>query len=161
MNVAKTTLNSKYIGAESEHFAALVVDAIQGVKTVSCCLTPDLKMTLDATGDSEWRHKISCSSNQCSENTRQISQRIHALRWVCIISDGSSFTGNAAADYWRQNCFARFQSSTTSNAIGRSNSNHRSKRTRTSQTEVSDGRTKEHCCFLGSGILPKQKLKRF
>lgn len=34
MNVAKTTLNSKYIGAESDFFAKLIVDAIMGVKVV-------------------------------------------------------------------------------------------------------------------------------
>lgn len=34
LNVARTTLNSKYIGAESDHFAKLIVDAIKAVETV-------------------------------------------------------------------------------------------------------------------------------
>jgi len=35
VNVAKTTLNSKYIGAESDYFANLIVDAVSAVKMVS------------------------------------------------------------------------------------------------------------------------------
>lgn len=35
VNVAKTTLSSKYIGAEADHFAGLIVDAIMGVKSVN------------------------------------------------------------------------------------------------------------------------------